>query len=322
MKCTRCRSKVEVYLRQHNAGFCRPCFVLYFRRQVERAIHQTRMVSQDEEVLVAVSGGKDSLVLWEVLHDLGYRTTGLHLSLGIGSYSDASTEKTEQFAEKLGRPLLIVRLAEEGPGLAIPSVTSFTHRPACSACGTLKRHYFDKLAVDRGFPVVATGHNLDDEAARLMGNVLHWQVDHLARQQPVLQPTHDRFVRKIKPLYRCSEYETAVYAFVRGIDYVVDECPNSVGASQLTYKDVLNRLEAASPGTKLTFVTGFLERAREGFATSVETPPLPCTQCGMPSFAGLCSYCKLVNEVESKRARRSQRTAGATVSALDTNEHT
>src|SRR5262249_15721659 len=59
MKCTRCRSKVEVYLRQHNTGFCRPCFVLYFRRQVERTIHQTRMLHLDEEVLVAVSGGKD-----------------------------------------------------------------------------------------------------------------------------------------------------------------------------------------------------------------------------------------------------------------------
>lgn len=320
MKCTRCRSKVEVYLRQHNAGFCRACFLLFFRRQVERAVHQTRMLSLDEEVLVAVSGGKDSLALWEVLHELGYRTTGLHLSLGIGSYSDASTEKTERFAARLGRPLLVVRLADEGPGLAIPSITASTRRPACSACGTLKRHYFDQLALDRGFPVVATGHNLDDEAARLLGNVLHWQVDHLARQQPVLTPTHERFVRKVKPLYRCSEYETATYAFMRGIDYVVDECPNSVGASQLAYKEVLNRLEAASPGTKLSFVTGFLERAQSSFAKAVDTPPLPCSQCGMPSFAGLCSYCKLVNEVGRKRARRVGRREPAPV--LDGNDHT
>lgn len=277
-------------------------------------------MNTDEEVLVAVSGGKDSLALWDVLHDLGYRTTGLHLSLGIGTYSDVSTEKTEAFARTLGRPLIIVRLAEEGPGLAIPSVTSFTHRPACSACGTFKRHYFDKLALDRGFPVVATGHNLDDEAARLMGNVLHWQIDHLARQQPVLEPTHEQFVRKVKPLYRCSEYETAAYSFMRGIDYVVEECPNSVGASQLVYKDVLNRLEATSPGTKLTFVTGFLERARSGFATAVSSPPEQCTQCGMPAFAGICSFCKLVTEVESKRARRAQRAAVTVADAPDADE--
>jgi tRNA(Ile)-lysidine synthase TilS/MesJ len=78
--------------------------------------------------------------------------------------------------------------------------------------------------------------------------VLHWQMEHLARQRPVLEPTHERFVRKVKPLFRISEYEAAVYSFFRGIDYIVDECPNAAGATQLLYKDMLNRLEAASPG--------------------------------------------------------------------------
>ena len=65
----------------------------------------------------------------------------------------------------------------------------------------MKRHYFDPAALEGGFDVLVTGHNLDDEAARLMGNVLHWQRDYLARQRPVLQPTHPKFVRKVKPLY-------------------------------------------------------------------------------------------------------------------------
>lgn len=302
MKCTRCRARAEVELRQHNAGFCRACFVFYLQRQVERAIDKERMFSKEEPVLVAVSGGKDSLALWDVLIELGYQTTGLHLSLGIGDYSDASTRKTVEFASARGLPLITVPLADEG--LAIPAVTKFTNRPACSACGTMKRHYFDRLAVDRGFPVVATGHNLDDEAARLMGNVLHWQMDHLARQQPVLQPTHERFVRKVKPLYRISEYESAVYAFFRGIDYIVDECPNSVGATQLLYKDMLNRLEAASPGSKLTFVQDFFRKGRAAFSREETTPPQTCERCGMPSFGTLCSFCKLVREVETKRERR------------------
>ena len=189
-------------------------------------------------------------------------------------------------------------------GLTVSEAKCFTHRPACSACGTLKRHYFDRLALDRGFPVLATGHNLDDEAARLLGNVLHWQMDHLARQRPVLEPTHDRFVRKVKPLYRCSEYEMAVYSFFRGIDYILDECPNSVGATQLTYKDMLNRLEATSPGSKLTFVQEFLRKGQPALRTSADSPPSTCTSCGMPAFGDLCSRCSLMREVESKRARR------------------
>ena len=51
---------------------------------------------------------------------------------------------------------------------------------------TVKRHLFDEAAREHGYDVVATGHNLDDEAAVLFGNVLRWQTDYLGRQLPVL----------------------------------------------------------------------------------------------------------------------------------------
>src|SRR5262249_9144245 len=154
-----------------------------------------------ERLLVAVSGGKDSLALWDVLLDLGYDAEGLYLGLGIGAYSDRSREKVERFASARGLRLRVVELDEEKDGLAVPPVASLTRRPACSACGTMKRHYFDAAAREGEFDVLATGHNLDDEAARLLGNVLRWQRDHLARQRPVLPASHPKFVRKVKPLY-------------------------------------------------------------------------------------------------------------------------
>lgn len=308
MKCKRCREKAQVHIRQHNAAFCRSCFIFFFQRQVQRTIEKEHMCSLEEEVLVAVSGGKDSLALWDALVALGYRTAGLHLALGIGQYSRGSTEKTEAFARERGLRLITVALEEEG--LAIPKAAAFTNRPACAACGTIKRHYFDRVAFENGFAVLATGHNLDDEAARLLGNVLRWQTHQLGKQQPVLASTHERFARKIKPLVRLSEYETAVYAFLRGIDYVVDECPNSVGASQLLYKDVLNRLEAVMPGTKLTFVQEHARRGRPAFAAELEPQPQTCERCGMPAFGSLCSFCGLVREIESKQARGLRRAGG------------
>lgn len=302
MKCTRCREKAVVQLRHHHSNFCRDCFLLFFERQVERGIHKERMFVAEEAILVAVSGGKDSLALWDVLVRLGYRTTGLHLALGIGEYSAQSTEKTETFARARDLPLVVVRLEDEGA--SVPELASVTRRPACSACGTAKRHHFDRIAIERGFPVLATGHNLDDEAARLLGNVLHWQTHHLAKQSPVLQPTHDRFVRKVKPLFRVTEYESAVYAFLRGIDYVVEECPNSVGATQLVYKEVLNRLEDVSPGTKLTFVQEFLRSGRPAFAQpEADRARGTCGRCGMPSYGDVCSYCSLLASAERRRAR-------------------
>jgi len=303
MKCTRCGGHAEVKLRQHNASFCRDCFVPFLHKQVERSIEKQKMMTREEAILVGVSGGKDSLALWDILIALGFETTGLHLSLGIGEYSDHSTEKTVAFAESRGLSLITVSLRDEG--LAVEDAVVFTNRPACSACGTLKRYYFDRLAHDRGFPVVATGHNLDDEAARLLGNVLHWQMEYLSRQHPVLQPTHEKFVRKVKPLYRTTEFESAAYCFFRKIDYVIEECPNSIGVTQLVHKEVLNQLEAASPGSKLSFVQEFLKKAQPQLRARDTEPPRTCESCGMPSFANLCSRCRLVREVESKRARRA-----------------
>lgn len=302
MKCVRCRTRAEVYLRAHNAAFCRTCYVPWFRRQVERTIAASAMCTREDHILVAVSGGKDSLALWDTLAALGYRTTGLYVAQGIGAYSERSRRAVEAFARGQGLPLRVHDL--EADGLAIPTVAATTHRPPCSACGTLKRHAFDRAARDSDADVLATGHNLDDEAARLLGNLLRWQIAHLGRQQPVLEPRHPAQVRKIRPLALLSEYETAAYAFLRGIEYVVDECPHAAGATQLLYKEALNRIEADSPGTKLAFVREFFRGARALFAdgsSSGDGPPETCTRCGMPAYDGRCARCRLLETV----ARRS-----------------
>jgi uncharacterized protein (TIGR00269 family) len=305
MKCRRCRAKAEVELRAHNTAFCRACFVLFFGRQVDRSITKNMMFFNSDRVLVAVSGGKDSLALWHVLAAQGYQTTGLHLSLGIGDYSVQSREKTEAFARARDLPLIVRDLNTPEDDLSIPTVTAFTNRRPCGACGKIKRHYFDTEALEHGFTVLATGHNLDDEAARLMGNVLHWQREHLAKQRPVLHPSHAKFVTKVRPLYLLSEFETAAYAFFHRIDYVIDECPNSVGATQLVYKATLNRLEIDMPGTKHGFVRDFQRIAQPVFAATEKPPEGECSVCGMPSYGTACSFCTLVAEVRAKRDRAS-----------------
>ena len=78
-------------------------------------------------------------------------------------------------------------------GFDIPGAARATKRVPCSACGLSKRHLFDKAALDGGYDVVVTGHNLDDEAAVLFGNVLRWETSYLGRQHPVL-PAADGFV--------------------------------------------------------------------------------------------------------------------------------
>ena len=320
MRCVKCRDDAWVEVRRHNAAYCNLHFVQFFRDQVERAIRHDRMVAPDDKILVAVSGGKDSLALWDVLIELGYRADGLYVDLGIGEYSGSSHELTAQFAAAKGRPLHVIPLQEQY-GYTIDLVARQTGRAPCSGCGLTKRYLFNRWAAERGYDVVATGHNLDDEAATLLGNVLHWQTPYLARQAPVLEAQDVGLVKKVKPLYRLSEHETASYAVIRGIDYVVEECPNAVGARSLLYKEALNVLEARSPGTKQAFLLGFLEKGRAGFSEADEHEPRPCIECEQPTTTERCAFCRLVADVTrpgrragAKHGRRGrQRRATASV---------
>jgi uncharacterized protein (TIGR00269 family) len=299
MKCRKCGGSAALELRRHNAAFCSPHFIEFFRKQVAEAVHRHRMFSTEETILVAVSGGKDSLALWDVLLEDGYRTAGLYLDLGIFDYSKESKAKCEAFAAARGQTLHIVRVAD-AVGAPIPGVQQVTRRPTCSACGLSKRYLMNRAALEHGYQVVATGHNLDDEAATLFGSVMHWQTDALPRQSPALASTHPKLVRRVKPLYRLSELETAAYAFLRGIDYIVDECPFAKGATSIAHKEVLNRLEEASPGAKHNFLFGFLDRARPAFEKVEDVVLQECTSCGQVTTGAVCAFCKLADLVKRR----------------------
>ena len=301
MKCRKCGEGAALELRRHNAAFCAPHFTEFLRKQVREAIRQHRMFTPDETVMVAVSGGKDSLALWDVLIEEGYRTVGLYLDLGIFDYSRESREKCEAFAAARGQQLL-VESVESAMGAPIPEVQKATRRPTCAACGLSKRYLINRAALTHGFPVVATGHNLDDEAATLFGSVMHWQTEALPRQSPALPSTHPKLVRRVKPLYRLAERETAAYAFLRRIDYIVEECPFAEGATSLAHKEVLNRLEAASPGAKHNFLFGFLERARPAFDRPEAVRLAECAACGQVTTGEVCAFCKLVDQVKRRVA--------------------
>jgi uncharacterized protein (TIGR00269 family) len=262
---------------------------------VRKTIDEYEMVAPGERVLVAVSGGKDSLALWDILTELGYQADGLYLGLGIGDYSDESGRMTRAFAEARGLTLREIDLPDD-VGFDIPTGSRAARRVPCSACGLSKRHLFNRAAVEGGYDVVATGHNLDDEAAVLFGNVLRWATDYLGRQLPVL-PARDGFVRKVKPLVRLGERETAAWCVLRGIDYIVEECPMAEGNKHLGYKEALNTIEDQSPGTKNAFYFGFLSHASHLFTPEAEAEQAdlrPCSSCGAPTVGDVCAFCKLV----------------------------
>jgi uncharacterized protein (TIGR00269 family) len=299
MKCNRCRGPAVVEVRRHNAAYCSDCFMHVFREQVKRAIKGHAMFSPGDRILVAVSGGKDSLALWDVLLGLGYEAAGLYLGLGIGGYSDRSGDVTKAFAAGRDAELIVVDL-ERDYGYDIPTAGRKGSRSTCAVCGLSKRYVFNRAALEGGYDVIATGHNLDDEAATLLGNTLRWQTEYIARQAPAL-PGKNGMVKKVKPLFRLSELETAAFAFLRGIDYVVEECPLVAGNTQLRYKDAMNAIEATSPGTKAQFFLGYLERGRPLFQASDDAELSPCARCGQPTPGRFCAFCRARAQILGER---------------------
>src|SRR5947209_20575238 len=110
MKCRRCRAPAVIDVRRHNAGFCRECFLHHCREQVRKTIEDFDMFQPGDRVLVAVSGGKDSLALWDILRDLGHDVDGLYLGLGIDGYSDESGVYARKYAENTGGKLVEIDL--------------------------------------------------------------------------------------------------------------------------------------------------------------------------------------------------------------------
>lgn len=308
MKCRKCGSKASVNMRQHKLALCKGHFLDWMPEQTQRFIKKYEMFTQHEKVLVAVSGGKDSLALWDILVRLGYQADGLYIGLGIDGgfgYSSESHRLTQKFADEHGLILHVVDVNEEY-GQPIPVLADITHRGKgrpCSVCGLTKRHVMNRIARDLGYAVLATGHNLDDEAAVLFGNTLNWQSDFLLRQGPVLRESPG-LARKVKPLCRFYERDMTAYALLRGIEYIYEECPYAVGSTTTYYKELLNQLETERPGTKLAFFVKFLEARKQGlFGEPVEGPTMelyPCPNCEQPtSSSGLCSFCRLIQRVEA-----------------------
>ncbi|OPY68159.1 MAG: tRNA 2-thiocytidine biosynthesis protein TtcA [Syntrophorhabdaceae bacterium PtaU1.Bin034] len=302
MKCRVCGKQASLRLPQYNTALCAADFIAFFEKRVLDTIHKYALIGKEEKVLVAVSGGKDSLSLWYLANRLGFCADGIYIDLGIQDYSDVSFERAKQMADRLGRRLYsfsLSRAFEKG----ISDLSRMMKRPPCSLCGTIKRYVMNRACTEHGYPVLATGHNLDDEASALLGNILYWKEEYLWKKGVVLEAEEGHLAKKVKPFFLCTEKEAAAYAVLNNIDYVYEECPYSKGARTLLYKSVLNRIEEMSPATKIAFVKGYIKRARkEGKAKEGGSEKRYCKSCGYPSHSEYCNFCRLTDRYGIRQA--------------------
>jgi tRNA(Ile)-lysidine synthase TilS/MesJ len=106
---------------------------------------------------------------------------------------------------------------------------------------------------------------------------------------------------------------------IRGIDYLLDECPMALGNRHLAHKNILNEVERQSPGAKASFYLNFIENMAPVLAARnlemIEHLGI-CDICGRPTTGDTCAFCRVagiaaahdpvpVEVVLSKKARRA-----------------
>jgi uncharacterized protein (TIGR00269 family) len=299
MKCKKCGKNAVIRLRAHHIALCREDFLAFVLNRVQRTIDRYKIFTRRERVLVAVSGGKDSLALFDILQRLGYAVEGLYIDMGIDDFSQRAREAAETFVATREAPLHLYSLREE-MGAGVSEIAARLKRPPCALCGVMRRYIMNRFAREGGFTALATGHNLDDEGAALLGNVTSWQIGYLARQSPLLPSIHPHLVKKAKPLALVAEREVLAYCLLRGTEFHEEQCPHAKGATSRKHKEVLNLLEYYSPGSKTRFYQEFLKNQK--FFPAIDSQELQeCSVCGFLTTRETCQFCMVLEKFKESR---------------------
>ncbi|BAL80384.1 ATP-binding protein [Caldisericum exile] len=295
-KCLRCGKPATIFL--EGLRFCNDCFKIHVEKEFQSAIEGhaigTRLINGEEQVMVALSGGKDSMVLWYLLRKFNFNVVPVHLNLNYGVFSEKSLEVIQKFSEKIGDKVLVYNIKDDFGIDMLEVFNRAKKRPRCGVCGIIKRYLLNKIALNLQVDVIATGHNLDDGAATTFKAILNWDFDTLSRNYPIVSSYKDKLVKKIKPLYRLSDKEIKMYADLVGIEYTSEACPYRIGKVTLSKtKDILDEISEDYKGIKRTFYYGYL-RNKDIFQKD-EAELKECKICGMPTASedGVCSFCKL-----------------------------
>jgi uncharacterized protein (TIGR00269 family) len=305
MECSKCGAKAVH--QTTGQAYCKDHFFDYFETKVFRTIKRYKLISKEDRVCVATSGGKDSLaVLYMTMlyckkYDIDF--FALAIDEGIKNYRDHTLEDLQIFCDTYEIPMTVLsfktRFGSALDDVQEKAIKEYNKKP-CTVCGILRRSLLNKGARELGATKLVTGHNLDDEAQSFFMNILKGSMAHNASLGPMTGLSKDSdFVPRVKPLYFISEQETRLFAFLKGFKVNFNECPNIGLSFRASVRDQLNILESKTPGIKHGLVNSFLQvlpELKEKYKNERDSFQY-CERCGEPCSGTICNVCKLEEEL-------------------------
>jgi len=310
VKCTLCKRRDAVYMRPYSGEkLCVKCFYSSIEDKVRATIAKYEMLEPNDKIMVAVSGGKDSVTLLHILAKIekdfpkaslcavtvdegirGYRDEALKFA--VKNCQKLSIEHTVTSFKDLFRVKLdkLVKLIEE-------KTRAKGELTPCAYCGVLRRRALNVAAREAGADKLATAHNLDDETQTILLNMMHGDALRIARVKPFQNERHAKFVQRVKPLCEVPEKEIAFYAYLRQIEFQGVPCPYASTALRNDIRVMLNRMEEKHAGIKFTLFKS-AERIRPALERMAEEAKLlDCKFCGEPTISDVCKLCRMLREL-------------------------
>ncbi|MEM4035685.1 MAG: TIGR00269 family protein [Fervidicoccaceae archaeon] len=309
------RRGAYVYQAYASRVLCAQCLIDDVIERAKLTISRYNMVSPGDNVALALSGGKDSLVLLDALVRIiePSRLIGISIIEGIRGYTrEEDVERTRRLARELGVDVVTATFREFYGASLSEMIDAARARGAaqspCTFCGVLRRRAINSVARELGATKVATAHNLDDEVQTALINLLRGDVYRLARLSPLAPRLSELFVQRIKPLRRVYEWEIVFYANARGFPFQEIDCPYIVEAptARARLRRTLYSIEWERPGTLMRLLDALDELAARLLPEVERHGRLPvCSVCGEPTSRGreLCKTCELLSSIAGGATR-------------------
>ncbi len=228
-------------------------------KRFHKACADYGLIADGDHILIGLSGGKDSLLLTELLgrrskiYKPRFKVTALHVRVKERDYQ-TDLSYLEQFCAEAGVEL-IVRDTEigESPKSQISNLKSPKSQISnlkspieneCFLCSWYRRKTLFNVAQELGCNKIAFGHHRDDIVETLLMNLIFQGA--FATMPPILQ-LEKMPLQIIRPLCLIDEADIRTYAQMRSYRKQEKLCPFEHVSSREKVKDLLTHIKALNP---------------------------------------------------------------------------
>lgn len=219
-------------------------FLERIRQTTGASIERYGLIEENDHILVGLSGGKDSLILTEILairqrySKIAFTITAVHIKVDNIPYL-VDKNYLQEFCEKLNVPFIYREISFEDDKQS---------ESPCYFCSWSRRKELFSIACELHCNKIATGHHADDAIETLMMNMaMHGKISSL----PACFPLFDGDIFFIRPMIQLFEKDLMHYAEIQSYSKLKTPCPYDHVTRRKQFREIIEQIEILHPNSKL-----------------------------------------------------------------------